>query len=676
MLNYIRQLYYRISARHRAYMPVIPLCMLLAACYGVYRERQQPLLYLSRGRIVVSGRMNVPEGNAYTEELSNFMGTQLEILGSEDLAARARQQMLVEHPEVNGTASVRATMLRGTSIIMAEASGTNPEYTTGYLNALLQQFIESRRDRRIETTMTAMKQLREEIPAVERQLAAQEQNLYRFKEQHNMAYLGRQSADSGQLLAQLKSREATLRMQLRLAEGMQAGAVTAERETRVNAIGELSNAGKTEKKPGESRLEEQIAPLRQQLIKLQVAREQLLGTLKPKHPRIVRLDQEIQMQNRLVELLSRESEKVYNDNIEGMRIELQSVTQSISEWEAKAMESSRHEAEYEKLQASLTRTRELYSRLVNGLQSIDVSKGVSVDIVQILQPATPAQPLTDSLASVLRNSLVQGLIIGLILSFAIARLDQRAFSVAEIADAIKEPVMVEIPLLTKELNDARHQTGALDNIPSAMTEAMRRVTAALYISSKTDTKVILCVSTTPGEGKSTLSFNLAAHAAKAGLKTLLIDADLRRGRLGEKIGLASNHAGVAELIEHHKADWSTVVHQVAEQDNLSVLPRGNAGPRTLDLLPNLLTDEIFTALKKHFQLIVIDSAPLLPVADSMRFLSCVDHVLMVTRIKSTSLPLAAKISGLLHRQKGPPVHLIVNGIREGSDEYGYYGAYY
>ena len=673
MLKNLSQLYHRITARHRAYLPIIPLCMLLAACYGVYHEQQKPQLHVSRGRIVVSGRMNLPEGNAYTEELNNFLGTQLEILGSDELAARARQQMLVEHPELNGTATVRTTLLRGTSIIMAEASGTNPEYTTGYLNALLQQFIESRRDRRIETTMTAMKQLREEIPAVERQLAAQEQELFRFKEQHNMAYLGRESADSGQLLAQLKAREAGLRMQLRLAEGMQAGAVTADRETRVSAIGELGNAIKAQPKPGESRLDEQIAPLRQQLIKLQVEREQLLGNFKPKHPRIVRLDQEIQKQNRLVELLSRESEKAYTDNIEGMRIELQSVSQSITEWESKAMESSRNEAEYEKLQASLTRTRELYSRLVNGLQSIDVSKGVSVDIVQILQSASPAQPVTVALTSVLKTSLGHGLIIGFILSFVAARLDQRAFSAAEIAEAIQEPVMVEIPF-AKELNDKRRQAGVLADLPAPLMEAMRRVTAALNITAKAkaEPKVVLCVSTTPGEGKSTLSLHLAAHAARAGLKTLLIDADLRRGRLGEKIGLSPDHAGMAELIERHNADWSTVVHPVAELGNLCILPRGNPGPRTLDLLPNLLTDEIFTTLKTHFQLIVIDSAPLLPVADSMRFLSCVDHVLMVTRIKSTSLPLAGKIASLLHRQKDLPVHLIVNGISENAGQYDYY----
>lgn len=671
MIRSIRQAYSRISPRQLAYAPFIPLGMLLASVYAFYQDHQQPKAYASSGRIVVSGRINLPEGNAYTEELSNFLGTQLEILRSEELIMRARQQMLTEHPEINGSASVRATLLRGTSIITAQATGTNPDYTTRFLDTLLQQLIESRRDRRIETTMSAMKQLREEITAVERQLTSQEQDLYRFKQQHNMVFLGRQTTDSGQLLAQLKSREASLKMQLRLVENLQERATTHERETRVNAIGGL-NSGKTDSKPSESRLTEQIAPLRQQLIKLQVEREQLLSLYKPKHPRIIRLDQEILKQSRLVDVLSRESERLYNDNIEGMRSELKSVNQSIEEWESKAMESSRYEAEYEKLQAALSRTRELYSRLVNGLQSIDVSKGVSVDIVQILQRATPAQEITTSRSSVLRNALIQGLLFGLILAVGFAKFDPRGFSSEEIAAAVKLPVAAEIPH-SPQLKHLFYPEN-ITNPPAIVAEAMRKVMATIGLSASLtpNTQIILCVSTTPGEGKTTLALHLALHASRSGMKTLLLDADLRRGRLGEKLGLPTSHAGLAELVEQHDPEWSKYVHSVPEADKLDFIPKGNTGQRTVDLLPNLLTDQIFSNLKHHYQLIVIDSAPLLPVADSLNFLTPVDHVLMVTRVKSTSLTPAGNIAKMLDRQLGPKLRMIVNGTTDVTSEYGYY----
>lgn len=671
-LRWLQYQYHRISARHRAYLAVVPVCIVAGMLWKVHEHQQQPPRYVSEGRIVVGGRMNLPEGNAFTEELNNFLGTQLEILRGAELMARARQQVQLEQPTLNGTAQIDATLLRGTSIITVQATGGNGDYTTHFLEALLQQFIESRRDRRIETTMAAMRQIREELPRVERQLAAQEEELFRFKENHNMGYWGRQSAEAGQLLAQLKMREANLRMQLNLAGAMQAEAVTRDREARLSALGALDDAAPPPV-GADGRGSEILGQLRRELITRQVEREQLLTLYKPRHPRVVALDREIDKQSRLLELLTQESDAAYAQTVAGMRSELVSVTAAIADWERKALESTRTEAEFEKLQSTLDRTRELYARLLAGLQSIDIGKEVNVDIVQILQHATPARPLQSSLLGAAQRGLGLGLLGGLALLFGLARLDHRAYAVDEIHAAVKVDSVVEFPHLRDF--DALVPDPRGDNMPAPFREGVRRLYASLGIQlqAREQSKVIFCVSTAPGEGKSTLSMNLARHAARAGRKTLLIDADLRRGHLAATLGLPAATPGFAELLEDEQTDLQAVVHPFPDS-RLSLLARGNPGPHTIDRLGAWLTRERLDQLKQDYGLIIIDAAPLAPVADSFSFLALVDHVLLITRLRHTPLPLAERTAALVRREHAD-LRVVINGVRDSSGAYGY-GGYY
>ena len=674
MINQIRGLFGRINARYRYYLPIVAVCALGGGLWQLYVARQEPVRYTSEGKIVISGRMNLPEANTFSEEVSNFLGTQVEILRGESLAQRVRQQMLADHPGLPGSAAVQVAVLRGTSILVVTAEGLSPDYTPRYLNTLLDQYIESRSDRRRETNLSAMSKIRDELPRVEAQLAQQEEELFRFKERNNLGYMGRQSADAAQLLSQLKLREANLRMQLTLAEDMMARSVTQDRERRLSGLESMGSAPEAERAVSETRANADVNQLRQQLIKLRVDREQLLLIYKPAHPRVVRVDQEIQKQSRLLELISMESEAAFNQTVAGMRSELTSVTASIVDWERKALESTRTEAEFEKLQSALTRTRELYSRLIEGLQSIDVGKEMNMDVVQILQQATPAQRHEPSITGAVRRGFMIGALIGAAAMVGLARVDPRAFAIEEIVAAVKVPSTVEIPTDRSIRNDRVLPDGS--NLNREIREALRKITAALGLAAKPrlSSTVIFCASTTPGEGKSTVSLNLAVQAARSGLTTLLIDADLRRGSLGEKLGLAAEHPGLAELVDDSENGRTDCLHAFPET-RLSIIPRGNPGVHTIDRLAHWLDAETLTRLKQNYQVIVIDSAPLIPVADSMRFLALVDHILMITRIRATNLSLANRVADQIRRLQPAGFHLVINGTTQGQGYYGGYGSY-
>jgi len=671
MIERLVRLYRQIKPRARYYLPVIPLGVAVATLAFIYRQNQVPTLFSSTAKMVISGKVNLPEtANAYTEELANFIGTQIEILGSQVVVTRAKRKLQLDRPELRGTATVQARPLRGTTIIIADAIGSDPDYTTAFLQALLEQFIEFRKDRRIQTTDAALRQIREEIPRTEQQLAADEEAVFKFKLQHNLGDWEREAADAGLLLSQLRSREANLRMQLELAQSLKERAVTQAREDRILALTAFDGTQRRSATIAERAPAAEIDPRREELIKLQVEREQLLTIFQPQHPRIRKLDLEIQRQSRLVDLLAVERDRSFAQMVTGMQSELAVIGQAIKDCQHKALESAHAAAEYERLQANVTRSREVNSRLVSGLQNVDVAREVNLDIVQVLQQPSAALRVPKPLAEATRGGIFVGLLSGVVLFLGLQRFDRRAFSGEEVAAASAAPIVSEIPSLA-ELADPAYDP--LRSGPShRMLEAMRGLASSIDLTTETSRHrtAVFCSSCTPGEGKSTVALNLALYLEKSGLKTLLIDADLRCGSLAERLSLPRDHAGMADLVMGKVADWRETVVPVPGTQ-LHFIGSGNTQAETVDFLGRWLNPKFFEQLKVAYDVVVVDSAPLVPVADSVGFLPYMDQVLLISRVRVTQLSLLEKTAAIIRQHSRNNFRLVVNEMETDPHLYGY-----
>ena len=183
--------------------------------------------------------------------------------------------------------------------------------------------------------------------------------------------------------------------------------------------------------------------------------------------------------------------------------------------------------------------------------------------------------------------------------------------------------------------------------------------------------ILFCVSTSPGEGKSTVSLHLALQAAKSGVRTLLIDGDLRRGQLAERLGLEPEAEGLAELLREPGRPWRNVLRRL-EPSGLEILPRGRPIEKTVDQLNSWLTGNNLAEMRATYGLVVIDASPLAPIADSMRFLRVVDRVLFITRLKTTPLRIAERVVKMIRSQQPAGFELIINH----SFERRHYGNYY
>lgn len=172
---------------------------------------------------------------------------------------------------------------------------------------------------------------------------------------------------------------------------------------------------------------------------------------------------------------------------------------------------------------------------------------------------------------------------------------------------------------------------------SNISEDIRTIrTNLMFTSSQEDAKVLLVTSSIPGEGKSFISSNLAAAFAQTGKSTLLIDSDLRLGRI-HKIFDISNSKGLSNLlIEKNTIEFAEYIKK-SSIDNLYVIPRGTVPPNPSELLNSNNTKRVIEFLRDKFDHIIFDGVPINGLPDSLIMASLVDRVIVVSSANYTKI---------------------------------------
>ena len=660
-----------LPAKARFYLWLLPVGAVAGGAVALYRSSGLPSSFQSSGRIVISGRLNFSEGNPVANDYMSVLGTQLEIKTSEELRERAMIRLKLERPEAAVRPELAARMVPRTTIFELLSTSGSPAHVQRYLDLVMEEYIAMRREQRLVSSRSVMDQISGEIARLEKILNEQESELFRFKQQRNIVFWEQQSTTAARFLSQLKNREASLRMQLKLAELLDRGADKESLAQRAGSL-EISDSGGARARTTAPTAGAGLAAQKVRLRELEIEREAVARVFLPKHPRYRKVEEELGKIRRLVSLLEQEDATAYRGEVEAMRSELQTILNSMDEWEKKVLESSKIEAEHQKLQGAVTRTRELYQRLVGSLQNIDFRKGVDDEVIQILKRAGVAVESKPDSTGPLRTGVILGFLGAIGLTALAVRMDRRAFAVAEVSEGLGVEVGIEVPLIRRRL---KAQLALADpSCPGGFAEAIRSLRSALALehSHKASGGMILVVSSsTPGEGKSTLSLNLAHASANSGLKTLLIDADLRRGTVGQRLGLEPATPGLADYLRQ-ETDWRAFVRPAAGF-GFSVMTCGANSSALVDRLMFKLPMALTVETKAEYDVVIIDSAPIIPVSDTIPFLSRVDRVIFVVRLRNALISTAAKALQVLKRSSGREPLVVVNGTRpsDGHDYYDY-----
>lgn len=254
----------------------------------------------------------------------------------------------------------------------------------------------------------------------------------------------------------------------------------------------------------------------------------------------------------------------------------------------------------------------------------------SVGAIRLTQvaPATPSvEPISPNLLTNLLISAVAGLLIALVVVFGRERLDSRVRTAGAAAALGKAPLLGEVP------RDAALTTGPLvvREMPrSATAEAFRSLRASLrYLSIGTTAHVLLFTSSTAAEGKTTTVLNLALALADAGAKVAIVDADLRRPRVAQYLGLDGS-VGFTDVIVG-EIPLRAAMQQYADS-KVNVLPAGGNAPNPAELLQTARATELIQDLSQQFDYVLIDAPPSLPFADAGVLSEAATGIVYVVRV--------------------------------------------
>ena len=217
-----------------------------------------------------------------------------------------------------------------------------------------------------------------------------------------------------------------------------------------------------------------------------------------------------------------------------------------------------------------------------------------------------------------------------------------------------------------------------ENKNNIMEEVFRSIRSNIQFMLKDEQKVIMFTSTTSGEGKTFTAANLAVSFALLGKKVLVIGLDIRKPRLSMLFELNNKQIGITNLLVHENPTREEIFENIANSGinkNLDIMPAGPVPPNPAEIVSRESLDNIFATLRKEYDYIIVDTAPVGLVTDTIMIARVADVTVYMCRADYTPKASFEFINSLSEQKKLPQICIVINGIDMSKKKYGYYYGY-
>jgi len=407
-----------------------------------------------------------------------------------------------------------------------------------------------------------------------------------------------------------------------------------------------------------------------QLLELLEERSSQLGPLgkDPSHPVIMALDQRIsETQDQLV--AAAENAAVALDTRIG------ALTGRLSNLQAELRQLPAVESELTRLQNEVEIHSDMYKYLLSRYQESQIAEAEISPYVEVLDPASWARPVSGGRRINIIFGGLLGLLLGLGAAFFLEYLDRSLKSTSDVETSLGVPVLGWIPKITGD-GQRRISLVAAHDPEGVAAEAYRVLRTNIAFSTARERPLSSLAFTSPGpdEGKSTSVANLAAVLADRGDRTLLVDADLRRGTLHEDFDLLRS-PGLSDLLVGELDPREAI--RPAVRPALDLLPAGKRPPNPSELLGSQAMAKLLASWREEYRWVLFDTPPVLAVTDASVLAALVDGAVLVVKAGETDRRAGWQAIQQLRRVGARVVGAVLNEIvlQRGADRY-YFDYYY
>lgn len=557
-----------------------------------------------------------------------------------------------------------ARLRAGTRLIDVAVDHGDPVMAQKLADALTTEFIQQGIDARTANSQIALKFLVSEAEKQKKKLERSEQILQEFKADNDAMSLDERQDT---VITKLKSlsnqlaeaRASRMRLDADFAE-VKANANSVEKLLAIGAVANRATVMEAQRQMGE--IEARIA--------------QLALRYTEKHPRMIQertllADTKASLREAVLSV-----PQLMNSDLERALATERSFETAVKDQEKLALELNKQSIPFNVLVRDVETDRAIYESILKRLKEADIAKGIEANSVRIFEPANlPGSPMNAKKAQLIAMAVVGGMAVGIMISLGLHLLDSSLRSVEQAERVTGLPVVGAIPNRAK-FDFARAGSILVEEPDSIIAEAIRSLRTSLYLAGrKVGRKTCLFTSALASEGKTFSAINYSVSLAQQGLATLLVDADLRAPMVGQILSLKEAAPGLADYL----AGEAILEQVISETDipNLYVIGAGHAISSPAELLANRAFGDLLTEVGARFDHIVIDSAPVIPVSDTLLLIEHAQTICMVARACKTPRSLILRAIQLLVQAGGKPVGLILNQIPMGR-AFGYpykYGGY-
>ncbi|MBL8536028.1 MAG: polysaccharide biosynthesis tyrosine autokinase [Hyphomonadaceae bacterium] len=519
--------------------------------------------------------------------------------------------------------AITVTRRGATYVIEITARSTDPERAQIIANTYADVYIASQVNQRVDTAQRANSWLSRRLAELREDVQAKESAAETFRVQ------------SGMLSAQGATLPETQITNIQT-QVLAAQAELAAAEARYRQIEAVRQSGGSLESLGNAINSENITQLRNREAEIAQRQSELELRYFETHPAV----QSVRAERRdIEEQIRREIQRISIDlrnQVSVKRAELDTLRQSLHEATGQLSGNSAASVRLRELEREAAASREVYESYLQRYQEIADQDQLNTSDARLMAYASlPASPSSPKLRVALALAILAGLFLGLGLGVALEIFDQSVKSAEDLEAKVGYPAIASIPIISKRMMRQmppaeRHPSGYLVGRPmSAFTEALR-VLRTVIVYSKLDfsVKVVAVTSALPDEGKTTISMCLARVAAMSGQRVVVVDCDLRKQSINDVIDIESD-TGILQVLAG-EVNWRDAIVRDPASD-ADVLPVAAAGFTPRDVFGTDAMERLIAELRSAYDLVVLDCAPILAVAETRVLVKQADTTVVVAR---------------------------------------------
>ncbi|WP_368123342.1 GumC family protein [Bacteroides thetaiotaomicron] len=540
-----------------------------------------------------------------------------------------------------------------TSVVTVSLKNSSLQRGQDFINQLLEMYNRNTNNDKNEIAQKTAEFIDERIGIISKELGSTEADLETFKRDAGITDLSSDAQIALTGNAEYEKKQVENRTQISLVEDLKKYLGHNEYEILPSNVG-LKDIT----------LAAQIDRYNEMLIE----RKRLLRTSTENNPAIINLDTSIRATKANVQA-------TLEGTLQGLFITKADLDREAKRYMRRISDAPGQERQY----VSIARQQEikagLYLMLLQKREENAIMLAATANNAKIIDDAiADVIPVSPKRSIIYLAALCLGIAIPVVVIFLIDLTKFKIEGRADVEKLTSVPVVGDIPL-TDEKNTKDGSIAVFENQNNLMSETFRNIRTNIQFMLQNDKKVILVTSTVSGEGKSFTSANLAISLSLLGKKVVIVGLDIRKPGLNKVFNLSSKEKGITQYLANPEMDLMSLVQSSDVNKNLYILPGGTVPPNPTELLARDGLDKAIEILKKNFDYVILDTAPIGMVTDTLLIGRVADLSAYVCRADYTHKAEYTLINELFHEQKLPNLCTIINGVDLKKRKYGYYYGY-